>query len=135
MSVTVSVYEALSPPIHCQIAAIRHGSASKDIARVRASLGIDLRNLLIILGMRERSGARHNKEHHRLDPGSSERLLRVAEIERLAGEVFGDTQLGRCWLISFNAELGAKPVDILDTGIGASLVCRFLKSIEHGLPV
>ncbi|WP_052247029.1 type II RES/Xre toxin-antitoxin system antitoxin [Chromobacterium piscinae] len=129
------VYQTLNQPVDARIASIRHGLPAMSIQTVSDSLGVNKKTLVSILGVNERTLLRKIKDHDVLDPSSSERLLRVMEIERRAVEVLGSESLAREWLQSVNQVLGTSPLAKLDTELGAAQVRRVLASIEYGMPV
>lgn len=130
-----TVYEITQLSPAGQIAAIRQGFTAKEADSIRSSLGISQKSLFMILGTPDRTGKRLLKEDRFLDPASSERLLRLVEVEQHAIEAFGQRDLAVEWMKKHNLVLGCAPVDLLDTEIGHKEVRRLLLAIEHGLPV
>ena len=73
------------------------------------------------------------KERRPLDPAASERVVRVADITRMAEETFGGPADAAKWLKTPNLALdSATPLSMLDTEPGASEVRRILASINYG---
>jgi len=135
MSTAISVYEALTSSIAERITSIREGFPATEVEKVSDALGVSKNDVVVIIGTPLRTANRLIKEQRRLDPGASERLLRIVEIEKRAEEVFGHKGMASEWLTSFNEVLGGEPMHLLDTELGANQVRRVLNAIEHGLPV
>jgi putative toxin-antitoxin system antitoxin component (TIGR02293 family) len=77
----------------------------------------------------------HNliKDNRPLDAGASERVVRVADITRMAGETFGGREAATKWLKTPNLALdSATPLSMLDTEPGASEVRRILAAVNYG---
>jgi putative toxin-antitoxin system antitoxin component (TIGR02293 family) len=73
------------------------------------------------------------KDDRKLDPAASERVVRVADIARMAEEAFGGQEAARRWLKTANLALGGvTPLSMLDTEPGAAEVRRILASINYG---
>ena len=73
------------------------------------------------------------KERRVLDPAATERVVRVADVTRLAEETFGGRAAAAQWLRSPNLALqNATPLSMLDTEPGAGEVRRILSSINYG---
>ena len=63
------------------------------------------------------------KENRPLDSAASERVVRVAEITRMAEETFGGREAATRWLKTPNLSLGREmPLSLLDTEFGAGEV-------------
>jgi len=70
----------------------------------------------------------------RLTPTESDRLARVARVVALAEDAIGDKARARRWLTEPTAALaGQRPVDLLDSDIGAEQVEGVLVRIEYGV--
>jgi len=73
------------------------------------------------------------KDNRTLDSAASERVVRVADITRMAQETFGGRDPATKWLKSRNRALaGVTPLSMLDTEPGAGEVRRVLSSINYG---
>lgn len=73
------------------------------------------------------------KEKRPLDPAASERVIRVADITRMAEETFGGREPAARWLKGPNlAFRNATPLSMLDTEPGAGEVRRVLSAINYG---
>ena len=69
-----------------------------------------------------------------LDPGESDRLVRLVRLVAAAHETFGDPQKALAWLSRENRALdGQTPLSLADTDLGARGVETLLGRIGHGL--
>lgn len=77
----------------------------------------------------------HRKEkRQRLTPEQSDRLARVVRVAARAEEALGDPDKASRWLRKHNRSLGGnRPLDLLESDIGARMVERVLTRIEHGV--
>jgi putative toxin-antitoxin system antitoxin component (TIGR02293 family) len=88
-----------------------------------------------VLHTPESSAHRLIKENRTLDAAASERVMRVADVARMAEETFGGRDAAARWLRTSNPALaGATPLSLLDTEPGADEVRRILSSIDYGGP-
>jgi putative toxin-antitoxin system antitoxin component (TIGR02293 family) len=72
-------------------------------------------------------------EERSLSPEETERVLRLAEVTRLATEAFGDPASASLWLQARSVALtGQSPLEMLDTDIGTQQVRRVLSTINYG---
>jgi putative toxin-antitoxin system antitoxin component (TIGR02293 family) len=68
-----------------------------------------------------------------LSSDETERVMRLAEITRIATDAFGDAAGASSWLITANMALSGKtPLSLLDTDAGSSQVRRVLSVINYG---
>ena len=71
-----------------------------------------------------------------LSPNEAEKSLRVARVFAMASEVLGSEDKARRWL---NDEIpalsGKRPLDLLDTDLGAAQVTNLLQAIKWGVYV
>jgi putative toxin-antitoxin system antitoxin component (TIGR02293 family) len=112
---------------------LREGITYRSLESATATLDIPLADLSRLLGLKPRTLARRRSEK-RLNPTESERVLRFARIVARAEEVLGDEEAARGWLRDPNGDLGGKrPIDFLDTDIGADAVLTSLGRLEHGI--
>jgi len=69
-----------------------------------------------------------------LDPGESDRLVRLVRIVASAEDTFGDAQKAFAWLNRENRALdGMTPLALADTDLGARSVETLLGRIGHGI--
>ena len=74
------------------------------------------------------------KRGERLSPAASERAERLARVAALARQALGDADAARSWLTEPHPMLGAFPIEVAATDLGARQVERLLLNIEYGLP-
>jgi putative toxin-antitoxin system antitoxin component (TIGR02293 family) len=77
----------------------------------------------------------HRKEKRQpLSPEQSDRLARMVRAADRAEEALGDRGKAARWLRQRNRALNQKrPIDLLESDVGARMVERALGRIEHGL--
>jgi putative toxin-antitoxin system antitoxin component (TIGR02293 family) len=69
-----------------------------------------------------------------LSPEQSDRLVRVVRAFVRAGEALASREKAARWLRKENRALGGRrPLDLLESDVGARLVERILGRIEHGV--
>ena len=89
--------------------------------------------LVRVLALPPRTLARRKKAR-RLSADESDRLLRLARVAGRAEEVLGGQARAAAWLRGAVRALGgARPLDLLDTDLGAHQVEQILGRIEHGV--
>jgi putative toxin-antitoxin system antitoxin component (TIGR02293 family) len=94
--------------------------ASMD--EVAKSLGVAARTL------------NRRKVEGRLDPRTSEKIVRLARVATRAEDVLGGVGEMRHWLRAPNRALGmVAPISMLDTDLGAEAVLDVLGRLEHGV--
>lgn len=74
------------------------------------------------------------KRSARLSPDASARAERLARVVALAQQALGDADAARAWLTDPHPMLGAMPIEVAATDLGARQVERLLHNIEHDLP-
>jgi len=81
-----------------------------------------------------RTLAHRTDKGQRLSAEQSDRLTRVVRVAGRAEEALGDEEKAARWLRKPNRGLqGKRPLDLLDSDLGARLVEQSLGRIEHGL--
>jgi putative toxin-antitoxin system antitoxin component (TIGR02293 family) len=77
----------------------------------------------------------HRKEkRQRLTPEQSDRLARVVRVIARSEEALGDETRAARWLRKPNRGLaGRRPIELLDSDVGARMVEQLLTRIEHGV--
>ena len=112
---------------------VREGLPFAALAAVSERYEIPSRELARILDLPPRTLARRRRER-RLRPDESDRLSRIGRVGVFAEEVLGDRHKTVAWLRKPNTALGgARPLDRLDTDIGAQQVEQILGRIAHGV--
>ncbi len=74
------------------------------------------------------------KRSTRLSPDASARAERLARIIALAQRALGGADEARAWLTNPHPMLGAMPIKLAATDLGARQVERLLHNIEQDLP-
>lgn len=117
-----------------QVNAAKRGLPFNRLERLRELLGLTLVETGAVLGMSARTVARR-KEEGRLDLDESDHLIRIAGVVKQAMELFdGDEPSVREWLTHDQFGLGgARPIDVMRTGIGIQAVETVIGRIVHGL--
>ena len=112
---------------------MRTGLPLSSVDRLRASLKLDEKEVLKVVGISVRTFQRRRREKRPLDAIESDRLYRLAKIEARAVEVFQDEEKAIDWLKTPNRALGDMPIQMLDTEAGTDMVERILARIEYGV--
>jgi putative toxin-antitoxin system antitoxin component (TIGR02293 family) len=115
------------------IARARAGLPYATLEAIATRFTIPQDVLVLILHLPARTLARRKKSG-RLSPDESDRLLRLARVVARAAEVLGNDERAGAWLRgSVRALGGIRPLDLLDTDLGAQQVEQVLGRIEHGV--
>jgi putative toxin-antitoxin system antitoxin component (TIGR02293 family) len=115
------------------VSLIRQGISSAAVEALTKTLRVTQSELASALGIPERTLARRKKEGT-FNSDESAKLVRLARVVERAEDVFGDLNTALDWLKSVNAALlGATPLSMLDTDIGAENIMDTLGRIEHGV--
>lgn len=86
------------------------------------------------LGIPQRTLTRRLSHASRLTPAESDRTVRMARVYASAVEMIGDREKAIAWLGTPNRALGGdKPLDLLDTDLGARMVEDILGRIAYGV--
>jgi putative toxin-antitoxin system antitoxin component (TIGR02293 family) len=111
----------------------RAGLPYATFEAIAARFEIPQEVLTRVLHLPPRTLARRKKSR-RLSAAESDRLLRLARVVAQAEEVFGSPERAGAWLRGTVRALGERrPLDLLDTDLGAQQVERVLGRVEHGL--
>ncbi len=95
-------------------------------------LKVDRLALVAVLGISERTAQRKHRHEELLSPSASDRLARIERIFNLAASVLGSEEKAAEWLKRPSRPLGnEKPLELLDTDLGAQEVERELRQIEY----
>jgi putative toxin-antitoxin system antitoxin component (TIGR02293 family) len=112
---------------------VREGIRYRSLVDVAKHARISIDELVSSLGIARRTLDRR-KASGRLDPRTSEKLVRLARVVTRAEEVLGSANAMRAWLRAPNRALGdATPLSMLDTDLGAETVVDLLGRLEHGV--
>src|SRR5215510_5317830 len=120
-------------PTAKKIDVIRGGVVAAVVDDMVEYLGVPKTVVFAILHTPESTAHKLIKENRPLDSATSERVMRVAEVTRMAEQTFGGRTPATQWLKTANRALaGATPLSLLDTELGAREVRRILASINYG---
>jgi putative toxin-antitoxin system antitoxin component (TIGR02293 family) len=124
---------ARETPTAEKIHAIRSGVRARVVDDLVAYLDVPKHIVFKVLHTPESTAHRLIRDNRPLDSAASERIVRLADVIRLAEETFGGRKAGARWLKTPNLALGdATPLSMLDTEPGAHEVRRILSSIGYG---
>ena len=120
-------------PTAKKIAVIRSGVVARVVDDMVQYLDVPKNVIFAILHTPESTAHKLIKDNRPLDSATSERVMRVADITRMAEETFGGRAAATRWLKTANRALaGATPLSLLDTEPGAREIRRILSSIDYG---
>lgn len=120
-------------PTAKKIDVIREGVVARVVDDMAEYLAVPKSVIFGVLHTPESTAHKLIKDNRKLDSAASERVVRVADITRMAEETFGGRDAATQWLKSANLALGgATPLSMLDTEPGAGEVRRILLSINYG---
>lgn len=113
---------------------IRKGLPAGSITALAQKLQIGNSVLSRKLGIPQRTLTRRLSEASLLTPAESDRTVRMARVFANAVEMIGDEGRAILWLTTPNRALGGeRPLDQLDTDVGARLVEDILGRIAYGV--
>ena len=116
-----------------KLEAIRRGleaAAIKDFLRLTGITQIDLAQVLSLTEPTLRKYIREGKE---LNQGVSEHILQLFELFDKGMDTFGSLEQFKNWLPHHNIGINARPIDLLDTITGISIVMNELQRIDYGI--
>jgi putative toxin-antitoxin system antitoxin component (TIGR02293 family) len=115
------------------VSIIRKGLSKKALDSMMLQMDITATDMARILHTSDRTMRRYTDETV-LNPEQSERLLELARLFAHGLNVFGSRSRLRRWMNGPVQSLGCqKPIDLLDTSVGVSLVDDILGRIEYGI--
>ena len=113
---------------------VRKGLPATSVSALAEKL--DLANTVLSqkLGIPQRTLPRRLSQESRLTPAESDRTVRLARVYAHAVEMIGDEEKAVEWLRTPNRALGGeRPLDQLDTYLGARAVEDILGRIAYGV--
>ena len=120
-------------PAAAKIDVIRSGLPARVVDDMAEYLDVPKHVIFGVLHTPESTAHKLIKDNRPLDSAASERVVRVADIIRMAEGSFGGREAATRWLKTANLGLGgATPLSMLDTEPGAGEVRRMLSSIDYG---
>ncbi|CAN5404812.1 DUF2384 domain-containing protein [soil metagenome] len=112
---------------------VRAGVLKESIERLSEITTIPVKDLVGILPVSERQFNRYDNRT-RLKKDLSEHILIVADVLLKSLEIFDSPEQLREWFFTPQIALGSeKPISLLDTSFGATLVTDLLGRLEHGV--
>lgn len=126
-------FEVAEMPTNQAVKVIRSGLPARTFVGVAKVLCLSVDELAKKLGVPTRT-IRHQAKHSaRLSSGNTEKLVRIARVQRRASKIFSTNEAVSGWLSSPAPALdGARPIDLLDTDLGAREVEAVLNGIAYG---
>jgi putative toxin-antitoxin system antitoxin component (TIGR02293 family) len=111
---------------------IRQGLPYASYVHLTSLLAASLEEVGRIINLPPRTRARR-RQHKKLEPDESDRLVRLARAMATAASALGDANRAAQWLHRPNRALGGKPpLQLLDNEVGEQLVQEVLGRIEYG---
>jgi len=131
--VVFKAFLATETPTAKKIELIRSGVTARVVDDMVEYLHVSKSEIFKVLRTPESTAHKLIKDNRPLDAGASERVVRVADITRMAEDTFGGREPATQWLKTPNLALDtATPLSMLDTEPGASEVRRILSAINYG---
>jgi len=113
---------------------IRKGLPTSSVKVLAERLAVGSTVLSGKLGIPQRTMTRRLSQRSRLTAAESDRMVRLARVYASAVEMIGDEQKAVEWLRTPNRALGGeRPLDQLDTDVGAREVEDILGRIAYGV--
>jgi len=114
-------------------AAIHEGLPTRAVDAVLAAGLLEPAELYQLVIPR-RTLAHRKEKRQRLTPEQSDRLTRVVRVIARSEEALGDETRAARWLRKPSRALaGRRPIELLDSDVGARMVEQLLTRIEHGV--
>jgi len=114
--------------------AVRKGLPAGSITALAGKLHLATSDLSRKLGIPQRTLTRRLSQASLLTPAESDRTVRMARVFANAVEMIGDRDTAISWLNTPNRALGGeRPLDLLDTDVGARMVEDILGRIAYGV--
>jgi putative toxin-antitoxin system antitoxin component (TIGR02293 family) len=113
---------------------IRDGLPANSVTMLAEKLDLPNTALSQKLGIPQRTLTRRLSRRSRLTSVESDRIVRLARVYASAVEIIGDEKKAVQWLLTPNRALGGeRPLDQLDTDVGARQVEDILGRIAYGV--
>jgi putative toxin-antitoxin system antitoxin component (TIGR02293 family) len=115
------------------VAMIRNGFTKTSMDTMMEHLDVSAGDMARMLHTSDRTLRRYTEDTV-LNPDQSEKLLALARLFAHGIDVFGSSQRLRRWLNGPVSSLaGKRPIDLLDTSVGITLVNDTIGRIEYGI--
>ena len=116
-----------------QIKAIHQGVPATTLKTMAQYLGLPGIELAKSLRIEPRT-LRNRVAAGKLNAAESEKSLRLARVIAKCRQVVVNEDKAKAWVVSPNVSLGGKrPIDLLETDVGAEQVQNVLQAIEWGI--
>jgi putative toxin-antitoxin system antitoxin component (TIGR02293 family) len=126
-------FVAKDTPTATKVEVIRRGVTARVVDDMVEYFDVSKNDIFKVLRTPESTAHKLIKDNRPLDAGASERVVRVADVTRMAEATFGGREAATRWLKTPNLALeAATPLSMLDTEPGASEVRRILSAINYG---
>jgi putative toxin-antitoxin system antitoxin component (TIGR02293 family) len=113
---------------------VRKGLPARSVTALAEKLHLGNTVLSRKLGIPQRTLTRRRSQASPLTPAESDRMVRAARVYANAVEMIGDEEKAIEWLSTPNRALGGeRPLDQLDTDVGARVVEDILGRIAYGV--
>ena len=129
----LSHYEYFLKTPVAKLGAIKKGLESKAILDLIGITGATQADIAHILDLTEPTLRKHIKSVKELNTGLSEHILQLFELFEKGIDTFGSLQEFKNWLPQHNIGITAKPVDLLDTITGITILINLLLRIDYGV--
>jgi putative toxin-antitoxin system antitoxin component (TIGR02293 family) len=113
---------------------VRKGLPARAVNALADKLALGSMVLSRTLGIPQRTMTRRLSQGSRLTAAESDRAVRLARVYAIAVEMIGEEEKAVQWLSTPNRALGGeRPLDQLDTDVGARQVEDILGRIAYGV--
>ncbi len=113
---------------------VRKGLPARSVKALTVRLAVGTTIISRMLGIPQRTMSRRLSQRSRLTAAESDRTVRLARVYANAVEMIGDEEKAVQWLQTPNRALGGeRPLDQLDTDVGAREVEDVLGRIAYGV--
>jgi putative toxin-antitoxin system antitoxin component (TIGR02293 family) len=128
-----TAFQVAKMPTTQAVLAIRTGLPAAAFAGVAKALSLTVEELAVILGISPRTVRDQRRKLGRLSSENTEKLVRIARIQHQARRIFSTDEAVSQWLaLPAPALDGLKPIDLLDTDLGAREIESVLNGIAYG---
>lgn len=128
-----TAFEVARLPLPNAVAAIRSGLPAKAFDGLAQALLMSADDLAGVLGLSIRTIRDQRKRRVRLSRDATEKIVRAARVQVLARKVFTTDAAVSQWLATPAPALDSqRPVDLLDTDVGAREVESILQGVAYG---
>jgi len=122
---------AALPPL-AQVETIRQGIATQVFEQIATAIGVGKETLARKLHINPQT--LRKRKSRMLSADEAEKSLRVARVFGLASEVLGSEDNARQWVNDQIPALGGRrPLELLDTDVGAQEVTNLLQCLKWGM--